>query len=301
MNALGTLTRIERAIREATGNAFRITDSRAVSGGDTHRALTVSGSGMRYFVKHGAANTREMFEAEADGLAALADTGAVRVPVVIAIASDDNGACLVLEHLELAPLSPEDGARFGEAVAELHHHTGTHFGWSRDNFLGRSAQDNAPSDNWARFFAERRLAPQLALARENGFGGDLQRHGRRLLDRLAALYLDYRPQPSLLHGDLWHGNAGMTADGAPALFDPAVHFGDRECDLAMSELFGGFPQTFYATYRKAWPLNDGFESRKPLYALYHVLNHLNLFGRSYLGEAERLAARIDRELGTRSD
>ena len=301
MNALGTLTRIERAIREATGSAFRVTDSRAVQGGDTHRALSVSGGGVRYFVKHGPADTREMFEAEADGLAALAETGAVRVPAVIALGSDDEGACLILEHLELTPLgSAEEGARMGEALAELHHHVGERFGWARHNFIGRSPQDNTPSDNWALFFAQHRLAPQLLRARENGFSGDLQRHGARVIERLAGLFLDYRPQPSLLHGDLWHGNAAITADGQPALFDPAVYRGDRESDLAMAELFGGFPPAFYAAYRKAWPLNDGFETRKPLYALYHVLNHLNLFGRSYLREAERLAGKLDFELGTRS-
>ena len=302
MNALGTLTRVERAIREATGNAFRITDSRAVTGGDTHRALSVSGGGTRYFVKHGPADSRGMFEAEADGLAALAETGAVRVPAVIALGADEDGACLILEHLDLTRLgSAEDGARMGEAVAELHQHIGEHFGWPRDNFIGRSPQDNTPGDNWALFFAQHRLAPQLARARENGFDGELQRHGRRLIERLAGLFLDYRPQPSLLHGDLWHGNAAMTSDGQPALFDPAVYRGDRESDLAMAELFGGFPPAFYATYRQAWPLNDGFETRKPLYALYHVLNHLNLFGRSYLREAERLVTKLDFELGTRSE
>lgn len=302
MNALGTLTRIERAIREATGSAFRVTDSRAVPGGDTHRALSVAGSGARYFVKHGPADTREMFEAEADGLAALAETGAVRVPAVIALGSDDEGACLILEYLELSPLSSaQDGTRFGEALAELHQHTGERFGWTRNNFIGRNPQDNTQSENWAMFFARQRLAPQLARAKENGFDGDLQRHGRRLIERLAAMFLDYRPQPSLLHGDLWHGNAAMTADGQPALFDPAVYRGDREADLAIAELFGGFPPAFYSAYRHAWPLSDGFETRKPLYALYHVLNHLNLFGHSYLREAERLTTRLDFELGTRSE
>lgn len=302
MNALGTLTRIERAVREATGKACRVTDSRAVSGGNTHRALSVSDGRTRYFVKHGGAHTREMFEAEADGLAALAETGALRVPAVIGIAADDNGACLVLEHLDIRPLqSAEDGSRFAEALAELHHHLGERFGWRRNNFIGDNPQDNTPTDNWARFVGEQRLRPQLERARENGFTGDLQRHGARLIDRLPALFLDYRPQPGLLHGDLWHGNVGMTEAGQPVVFDPAVHYGDRESDLAMSELFGNFPPSFYAAYRKAWPLNDGYEARKPLYALYHVLNHLNLFGRSYLREAERLAARLDHELGTRSE
>src|SRR5690606_27524873 len=137
--------------------------------------------------------------------------------------------------------------------------------------------------------------------RENGFTGELQRCGSRLLQRLAALFLEYRPEASLLHGDLWHGNAAMTADGQPVLFDPAVHYGDRESDLAMCELFGGFPPSFYAAYRRIRALDAGFESRKSLYALYHILNHLNLSGRGYLREAERLAAKLDTELGTRSE
>lgn len=300
MRALSTLTRVESTIREAVGTAFRITESRAASGGDTHSALIIAGNGTRYFVKHGGPEACEMFAAEADGLAALAETGAVRTPAVIGIGADEGGACLVLEYLELRKLdSPADGERFAEALSELHGHTNDRFGWSRNNFIGRNPQPNAEGNSWARFFAYNRLAPQLALARANGFEGDLQRHGERLIDRLAALFLEYNPKASLLHGDLWHGNAAMTADNQPALFDPAVHYGDRESDLAMCELFGGFPLSFYAAYRSAWPLNAGYESRKALYALYHVLNHLNLFGRGYLREAERLAAKIDYELGTR--
>lgn len=302
MKALATLTRIESAIREATGNAFRITDSRAVSGGDTHRALSVADGRQRYFVKHGEADTRAMFEAEADGLAALAATGAMRVPAVIALGADEGGACLVLEHLELRPLgSEEDGERFAHALAQLHANTGEHFGWARDNFIGRNPQLNTPGQNWSRFVAEQRIAPQLQWARENGHGGELQRLGARIVARLPALFLEYRPQASLLHGDLWYGNAGISEQGEPTLFDPAVHYGDRESDLAMCELFGGFPARFYSAYRAASPLNEGYEMRKPLYALYHVLNHLNQHGRGYLGEAERLAARLDRELGTRSE
>lgn len=302
MNALGTLTRIEGAIRNATGNDFRIKNSRAAEGGDTHSAMIVSDGRTRYFVKHGGPGHDELFEAEIDGLAALADTGAVRVPAVVAMGADEAGACLILEHLDLRPLSsPEDGTRFAAALAELHENIGEVFGWGRDNFIGRTPQSNSPTMNWARFVAEQRIAPQFALARTHGFGGELQRLGARIVERLPALFLDYRPQASLLHGDLWHGNTGMTADGHPALFDPAVYHGDRESDLAMSELFGGFPASFYAGYRAALPLNDGYEARKPLYTLYHVLNHLNLFGRKYLGEAERLAARVDRELGTRSE
>ncbi|NTV10497.1 MAG: fructosamine kinase family protein, partial [Zoogloea sp.] len=285
---------LEAAIRAATGSSFRLAGSRPVSGGDIHASLLLEGAGgERYFVKHGDQDAAVMFEAEADGLAALSASAAARVPEVIATGSTDDAAFLVLEWLDLRPVSSEeDGVRAAEALTRLHQCEGEHFGWHRDNFLGRSPQRNTPLDNWSRFFAEFRLKPQLELARAKGYAGELQRNGEKILERLPALFLDYRPRPSLLHGDLWHGNFGMLADGEPVLFDPAVHYGDHEADLAMTELFGGFPGSFYATCRKEWPPAQDAEDRKPLYTLYHLLNHLNLFGRGYLGQVERIARKL---------
>ncbi len=125
----------------------------------------------------------------------------------------------------------------------------------------------------------------------------LAERGEGLLQRLPALFLDYQPVASLLHGDFWGGNAGALPDGTPVIFDPAVHYGDRETDIAMAELFGGFPDSFYAAYREAWPLDSGYELRKPLYNLYHVLNHFNLFGTGYLGQARRMIDKLRSELG----
>jgi fructosamine-3-kinase len=296
------LPALEAAIRQAVGSAFCATESAPVGGGSIHQAITLGDGRERYFVKLGAADALPMFESEADGLAAIAGSGSFRTPAVIARGANGEHAFLILEHLELRPLaSMEDGARFAEHLMQLHRTLGAHFGWPRDNFIGLNPQLNGLRDNWARFFADCRLRPQFALAKANGFGGELQQQGERLFERVAALFLDYRPQPSLLHGDLWHGNAAMTADGEPVLFDPAVHHGDREADLAMSELFGGFPSAFYAAYRKAWPLDEDYEQRKLLYSLYHVLNHLNLFGRGYLREALRLATRLNEELSLRRD
>lgn len=284
---------IEAAIRSASGNAFTLESARPVSGGCINQAFVAEGGGQRYFIKLNSASTADMFAAEVDGLTAIAATGTFRVPAVIASGTSDDRAFLVLEHLDLRPLqSAQDGERFAEALAAMHAVEGEHFGWTRDNYLGNSAQHNAASDNWARFFALQRIAPQLALARSKGFDGELQRLGQSLIERIPALFLDYRPRPALLHGDLWHGNAAMTADGKAALFDPAVHHGDRESDLAMSELFGGFPASFYATYRRARPLDHEYETRKHLYALYHVMNHLNIFGRGYLSETLRLCRRL---------
>lgn len=295
------LPAVEDAIRARTGNAFRISRSEPASGGCIHTTMTVGdAAGTRYFVKLGPRRCAPMFAAEADGLAAIAASDSFRTPAVIATGEQDaqhGHAFLVLEHLDLRPVqSAADGARFAEALVALHRRSGEAFGWARDNFIGSTPQPNAPHANWAHFFAEQRLRPQLALAREKGFGGELQRQGERLLPRIPALFLDYRPRASLVHGDLWHGNAAVLADGTPVLFDPAIHHGDRESDVAMSELFGGFPSNFYVTYRQAWPLHEDYAQRKLLYSLYHVLNHLNLFGRGYLGEALRLVTKLNQEL-----
>jgi fructosamine-3-kinase len=172
----------------------------------------------------------------------------------------------------------------------MHRVRSDRFGWHADNFIGATPQANDWAADWPRFFAERRLAPQLAMARDGGHGGRLLRDGERLLSRLDMLFEGHEPAPSLLHGDLWAGNCASDTAGNPVLYDPAVHYGDRECDLAMSELFGGFDAAFYAAYEAAWPLPPGRERRRDLYQLYHVLNHLNLFGGGYRGQAERLLA-----------
>ena len=291
------LASIEFAIRQRAGARFTIRNASAISAGSISDCMVVSDGRDKYFVKLGNPDRLSMYEAEIDGLQALAAAGCFRTPIPIACAEDAAHAFLVLEYLDLHPLqSAEDGARFADALVRLHQATGTQFGWRRGNHIGRTAQVNTPGNNWARFFVEHRLRPQFTLARSNGFTGELQKQGERLFDRVPALFLDYRPRESLVHGDLWHGNAAILADGSPTIFDPAVHYGDREADFAMTELFGGFPGRFYAEYRRVWPLDEGYEQRKLLYSLYHVLNHLNLFGRGYLREALRLATRLNEHL-----
>ncbi|MBI4757203.1 MAG: fructosamine kinase family protein [Betaproteobacteria bacterium] len=281
------------AIAAATGRPFAPRDAGAVGGGCIHETVVLSDGAARYFIKLNAAPAPGMFEAEADGLAALAAVGALRVPAVVAVGGNERGAFLVLEHLEMRPLTQRaDGTALGRALAALHRDSGEDYGWHRDNFIGATPQANAPHRSWPWFFAHRRLLPQLALAVRNGHGGRWIRDGERLAENTGAFFLDAPPPPSLLHGDLWHGNTAVTADGRPAVFDPAVYRGDRETDLAMAELFGGFPESFYAAYREAWSLPEGFEQRKTLYNLYHVLNHLNLFGAGYLGQAQRMIARL---------
>lgn len=285
------------ALAAASGLAFSGAKARAVGGGGINQALEVHAGGRRYFLKLNRIAAAEMFAAELDGLATLATCSAFRVPRALASGTTATEAFLLLEHLELRPLADaEDGRRFAEALAQLHRDIGERFGWTRDNFIGANPQTNTAHDAWARFFIDCRLRPQLQMARAKGYGGVLGREADHLLERVPALFLDYCPRPSLLHGDLWNGNAAMDAEGRPAIFDPAVYRGDRETDLAMSELFGGFPGAFYAAYRSIWPLADGYEQRKTLYNLYHVLNHLNLFGRTYLGQAERMLRTLIDEL-----
>jgi len=232
-------------------------------------------NGVQRFVKTGSAARADAFAAEADGLQALGRAG-LRVPKVVSHGVDGDEAFIVLEYLELQ--SKGDFAALGRMLAAAHRHTGPRFGWHRDNYIGSTPQQNGWCDDWGTFWRDRRLRPQLELARKNGF--DLEE--KNLLELLAG----HQPPPCLLHGDLWRGNAGFTPSG-PVVFDPAVYYGDREADLAMTELFGGFPREFYGAYNDALPLPREYETRKHLYNLYHLLNHLNLFGGGYLGQVQQ--------------
>ncbi len=247
---------------------------------------------QRTFVKRLPLAERWRLDAEADGLARIAEAGVIRVPQVLGGSADDSEAWLELEWLELRVADAASDARMGEALARLHAVGADAFGFARDNAIGATLQPNAPSNDWIAFLRERRLAYQLDLAARNGYRGLLQERGQRLLENLPDFFAGHRPRPSLLHGDLWAGNRAMLADGTPVVFDPAVHYGDREADLAMTRLFGGFGPRFYAAYEAAWPLDAGAESRCDLYNLYHVLNHLNLFGGGYRVQAEKMIDRL---------
>ena len=225
-----------------------------------------------------------MFEAEAEGLAELRSARAIRVPDVIDVGITDGQSYISLEKLALSRPTVETERVLGQQLAKLHRHTQKQFGWHRDNTIGLTPQRNDQSADWMVFFREHRLQFQLELAADNGFGGELLELGAQLCEQLDKLFDDYDPAASLLHGDLWGGNWG-NVDGEPVVFDPAVYYGDRETDIAMTRLFGGFGQAFYEAYESDWPMQQGHEARLKLYQLYHVLNHLNLFGRGYLQQA----------------
>jgi len=255
-----------------------------------------SGAGS-LFVKVAGAERLAALEAEALGLEELRAANAVRIPGVLGHGANAEQAYLVLEWIELHPSSAVAEERLGEQLACQHLARAPQFGWQRDNTIGATPQHNDPMDDWASFFRERRLRCQLELAQANGHAGRLQERGARLLARMDGLFTARRPVPSLLHGDLWGGNWGVDSQHAPVIFDPAVYFGDREADIAMTHLFGGFGPSFHAAYEATWPLEPGAEIRTVLYNLYHVLNHLNLFGGSYARQAEQMIDRLLAELG----
>lgn len=285
---------ISQAIGTATGQEFVIGRQDLAGGGCINQSLALTGRDeRRFFVKLNSADTAEMFAAEADGLTELARTGAIRVPHPIAHGAADGQAWLVMEYLALSGRG--SGAELGQRLAALHRVSREGFGWHRDNTLGATPQPNSPASNWVDFYREQRLGHQLELARRNGAGKQLLQDGEHLLADLEAFFSGYSPIPSLLHGDLWGGNFAY-ADAEPVLFDPAVYYGDREADMAMTELFGGFPQDFYSAYGEAWPLDQGYSVRRTLYNLYHILNHFNLFGGGYGRQAEQMLGRLLAEI-----
>ncbi|MGE5615352.1 MAG: fructosamine kinase family protein, partial [Bacillota bacterium] len=269
-------------------------------GGCIHTALELKGETAHgkksYFAKLNDAEKKAMFAAEAEGLAAIRKAGTVRAPAVVAQGDDGEHSWLVLEWLTLGPLDANSAARLGEALAAQHRAAQEKFGWARDNFIGATPQPNGWSDDWLAFWREKRLHAQLRYAARNRLPSKMIDRGERLLADCEAFFRDYRPAKSLLHGDLWGGNAAALADGTPVVFDPAVYVGDREADLAMTELFGGFPREFRAAYAAAWPLDTGYGVRREFYNLYHVLNHANLFGAGYVRQAEQTIAKLLAEI-----
>jgi fructosamine-3-kinase len=260
---------------------------RAVGGGDISAAWRVPTDRGRVFLKTANPDSCEMFAAEADGLAELKRANSVRVPDVLATGMSKRDCFLALEWLELGPTTAASDQLLGQQLAMQHRVLGDRHGYQRDNTIGRTPQINTWNESWLDFYAEYRLNFQIELAVRNGFGAELTGVASELTRILPSLFSNYDPQPSLLHGDLWGGNKSCV-DGRPVIFDPAVYYGDRECDLAMTRLFGGFSAEFYAAYEESWPLSRGHEKRLTVYKLYHVLNHLNLFGGAYLDHARAL-------------
>ena len=280
------------ALREDAVSVADNASPRSVGGGDISAAWQIDTDDAAVFVKTGPGNSLDMFEAEAEGLRELRAVKAVRVPDVLACGVTADAAYRAIEWSEFDRPNSGTERLFGQQLAAMHRNCKKKFGWHRDNTIGKTPQHNQWSSDWVEFFRHQRLGFQLQLASSNGFGGELQSAGTELSENFALLFHDYQPAASILHGDLWGGNWAAT-NGQAVIFDPAVYYGDRESDIAMTKLFGGFGPEFYAAYQESWPMEPGYENRLKLYQLYHILNHLNLFGSAYLGRAMRLIRDIN--------
>lgn len=254
----------------------------SLGGGCIGNALkVVTENGNQYFVK--SYENSKMHQAEANGLNELKTANAIRIPRVLKF----NDDFIFLEYIESAPPVADFSLKFGRQFAQLHRTRGNYYGYFEDNYIGSTDQINLPqNDNWAEFFLENRLMFQFRLAEKNGYSNSQLKEGMKNIEKNIENILEGSDEyPTLLHGDLWGGNYISDQRGNPCLIDPAVYFGHREADLAMTKLFGGFDPEFYKSYYEEYPLKEGWEYRENLYKLYHVLNHLNLFGTAYLSQA----------------
>ncbi len=276
---------IATQISAATGQSFQIQEVRRVGGGCINDSYVIGDQAEQYFIKLNQPQRLAMFTAEAAGLVAIGQTQTILVPQPVCTGLIASHSYLVMTYLNLGNMT--DWQRLGQQLAALHRAIApAQFGWHGHNNIGSTPQLNDWSSDWAKFFGEQRLGYQLQLAGDHQFP-----QGQRLLAALPAL-LNHQLAISLVHGDLWGGNAGFTQAGQPVIFDPATYYGDREVDLAMTELFGGFPAAFYQGYQEIYPLSPGYQKRKVIYNLYHVLNHYNLFGGSYQSQANGMITQI---------
>ncbi len=265
-----------------------VVELQPVAGGCINQgAILRTAGGLSFFLKQNADAPETMFLREEEGLRALVVEGGPRLPSPLLAGAD----FLLME--DLRPAAPASGywENFGRQLARLHAHTSDTFGFRHDNFLGTTPQPNPPTPDGFEFFAGHRLGYQAHLAHTRGrlAAGDLER-----VLKVARSLRNWIPeQPaSLIHGDLWSGNALTGPAGEPAIIDPAAHYGWAEAELGMTELFGGFPDQFYAGYLETRPLDSGWRERLPIYNLYHLLNHLNLFGAGYLARVQAIVKRF---------
>jgi len=280
--------RIESSLNESIDRIF------PVSGGCIGKTARLIAGDRSYFIKWGSGIVSGTFEAEARGLAELGRAaGLVRIPAVIDVIrlENDRGA-LIIEWVETGSARASTWSRLGEGLAEIHRSSAERYGFVADNYIGSSVQDNTRSNDWVCFFRERRLSPQVQLARSRSlWRRKWDRAIERLYVRLGVL-LPATPEVSLVHGDLWRGNVMVDIGGNPVLIDPAVHYGHREVDLAMSRLFGSLNAGFYDAYSSVWAMDGGHSEREEIYNLYHLINHLNLFGDAYAASVDSILRRF---------
>jgi fructosamine-3-kinase len=282
---------IAEHISQSLHKPFHIQSTKSLGGGCINQAFCITSSdGQRYFVKVNQRALNVLFQVEYDSLNELYTAQCAHIPKPICFGSNSSHSYLVLEHLTMKHSG--DQIKLAEALARQHKITNSQYGWYQNNVIGSTPQSNRQHTCWLSFWREERLLPQIKLLHDKGLGSSLKPFSEPLLNNLETLLQDHQPSASLLHGDLWSGNYAFDEQGEPIFFDPALYYGDRETDLAMTELFGGFSREFYQHYHNIFPLDDGYAQRKTLYNLYHILNHANLFGHSYIAQATRMMQKL---------
>ncbi|MCK5895788.1 MAG: fructosamine kinase family protein [Cocleimonas sp.] len=267
----------------------------SINGGCINQVSKVSDEqGNQWLIKENNPQLLDMFIAEAHGLNEIRKSQTIRCPTVVCYGATQQSAYLVMEYIVLSQGAGD--ALTGKKLAQMHAYQSKIHGWHSDNTIGTTPQSNHQSNSWSTFWKKQRLMPQLERAKKKGYASRDYDNGIKLSEQLAVFFSDYQPPPSLLHGDLWGGNQAHDEQGHPVIFDPAVYYGDRETDLAMTELFGGFNASFYAAYNEYYPLDVGYSIRKTLYNLYHTLNHYNLFGGGYASQAASMTNKLLAEL-----
>lgn len=293
--SLSVFHSLQDAITALFGDDVRMKHARAIAGGDINDAfiLTLT-DGTKIFMKSNTTENLSYFTAEIQGLSAIARTETIQTPHILGYGTDEERNCsfLLLEQIVSRKHQADYWETFGHQLAKMHQSAaakfvnGGNYGFLADNYIGAGKQRNTPKGSWLQFFRECRLEPQFHRAADYFNAGDIKQI-YYLLDHMGDILIEPK-YPSLLHGDLWSGNVITGMDGRAWLIDPAAYVGHAEADLAMTELFGGFAPEMYAAYRETAPLEPGYEERRDLYNLYHLLNHLNLFGRAYLPSVKRI-------------
>lgn len=280
---------IEKSIQESTEKPFTIEHKKITTGGDINLCYWISNNQQKYFVKLNDINHFDHFESEAYALKQIESCHQINCPEAICIGKTLDKSYLVLSYIPFETPISNDWYHLGKQLAQMHK-TSSHgqFGWQHDNYIGDTLQPNKWQSNWRTFFAEQRIAWQLQLLYEKSIKlGDIDHITQVCHDAL----LHHTVKPCLVHGDLWQGNMGFS-EHKPVIFDPACYYGDREVDIAMTELFGQLPDDFYQGYQAEFPLSESYEQRKLVYNFYHILNHANLFGGVYVEQSRAALSRI---------
>jgi len=278
---------ISQSMQAQLNTPIQLSKAQLVGGESINQAWKVSDQqGRQWFVKSNNKHLLPMFEAESKGLKEIAHSKTLRVPIPLCSGIAKQHAFLVMEYIQLQ--GPPAADLLAKKLAAMHHTTQSHFGWIQNNTIGSTPQHNPSYDNWIDFWRYERLEYQLKLAQQKGFSAAAFAQGMQLASQLSCFFSGYKPLASLLHGDLWSGNYSADKQGQPVIYDPATYYGDHETDLAMMELFGNPEKRFFSAYNDYFAIDAGYQTRKTLYNLYHILNHFNLFGGSYASQAQHM-------------